>query len=187
MRFERLSIPDVVKIIPARIGDSRGYFSEVFKDEWFRQNVADIGFVQDNQSLSATPFTVRGLHFQLNPFAQGKLVRCIAGSVFDVAVDIRKGSPTYGKWVGAELSAENGEQLWIPAGFAHGFATLVPDTVLHYKVTATYSGEHDRGLVWNDEDIGISWPFSSNEPTLSAKDKVQPKLAELPPYFTYEV
>jgi len=186
MKFERLSIPDVFKITPARFGDARGYFSEVFKEQWFRENVADVSFVQDNQSLSATTGTVRGLHFQLEPFAQGKLVRCIAGAIFDVAVDIRAGSPTFGKWVGTELSAENGDQLWIPTGFAHGFATLVPDTVIHYKVTAPYSAKDDRGLLWNDPDIGIVWPVSEAEAMLSDKDKVQPRLGDLALSFTYK-
>jgi len=185
MKFERLAIPSVFKITPARFGDARGYFSEVFKDQLFRDSVEDVGFVQDNQSLSATVGTVRGLHFQLAPFAQGKLVRCIAGAIFDVAVDIRVGSPTFGKWVGAELSADNGEQLWIPTGFAHGFATLQPDTVIHYKVTAPYSAAHDRGLFWDDPAIGIDWPVAPGEAVLSDKDKIQPKLSELQPGFVY--
>ncbi len=185
MQFERLTTPEIVKITPARFGDNRGYFSEVFKDQWFRETIADVGFVQDNQSLSATAGTVRGLHFQLAPFAQGKLVRCIAGAIFDVAVDIRVGSPTYGKWVGAELSADNGAQLWIPAGFAHGFATLVPDTIIHYKVTAPYSAASDRGLLWNDPAIGIDWPVAMDAVILSDKDARQPTLADLPPSFTY--
>jgi len=130
MKIEILPLAGLTKIIPTRLGDHRGYFSEVFKDGWFRENVSDVAFVQENESLSATAGTVRGLHFQLDPFAQGKLVRCIAGTIFDVAVDIRVNSPTYGKWYGCELSMENGEQLWIPTGFAHGFATLVPDCVI---------------------------------------------------------
>ena len=185
MQFERLTVPEIVKITPARFGDNRGYFSEVFKERWFRETIADVGFVQDNQSLSATAGTVRGLHFQLDPFAQGKLVRCIAGSIFDVAVEIRVGSPTYGQWVGAELSADNGVQLWIPAGFAHGFATLVPDTILHYKVTAPYNAASDRGLLWNDPDIGIDWPVAADAVVLSDKDMRQPSLAGLPTSFTY--
>jgi dTDP-4-dehydrorhamnose 3,5-epimerase len=185
MKFERLALSEVVKITPRRLGDSRGYFSEVFKEAWFRENVADIGFVQDNQSLSAEVGTVRGLHFQLEPFAQGKLVRAIAGAIFDVAVDIRVGSPTYGQWAGAELSADNGEQLWIPAGFAHGFATLVPDTIVHYKVTAPYDGASDRGLLWNDPAIGIVWPLPLEKAVLSDKDKKQPTLADLPVSFTH--
>lgn len=185
MKLERLAIPEIVKITPARFGDARGYFSEVFKDEWFRKNVSDSTFIQDNQSLSSTVGTVRGLHFQLDPFAQGKLVRCTAGAIFDVAVDIRVGSPTFGRWVGVELTPENGDQLWIPPGFAHGFATLVPDSVIFYKVTAPYSAAHDRGLLWNDPEIGIDWPLETGQAVLSDKDKVQPRLADLTPSFAY--
>lgn len=184
MKFERLAINEVTRITPDRFGDNRGYFSEVFKDQWFRENIANVTFVQDNQSLSEALGTVRGLHFQLAPYAQGKLVRCIQGSVFDVAVDIRLGSPTYGQWVGAELSAENGAQLWIPEGFAHGFQTLEPNTILHYKVTAPYSAKDDRGLLWNDPTIGIEWPWAGDA-ILSAKDQVQPTLADLPVSFNY--
>ena len=186
MHCEALEIPDVIAIVPTRVGDARGYFSEVFKDAWFRGNVADVTFVQENQSLSAASGTVRGLHFQLEPFAQGKLIRCIQGAIFDVAVDIREGSPSYGKWVGAELSAENGKQLWIPVGFAHGFATLVPNTVIHYKVTAPYSAASDRGLSWNDPAIGIAWPVAAKDAILSDKDLRQPSLADLVPAFRYE-
>ena len=185
MKLSKLAIPEIVKITPARFGDARGYFSEVFKDQWFRDNVSDTTFVQDNQSLSSAVGTVRGLHFQLAPFAQGKLVRCLAGAIFDVAVDIRVGSPTYGQWVGAELTPENGGQLWIPPGFAHGFATLLPDTVILYKVTAPYSAADDRGLLWNDPEIGIEWPIEAGQAMLSEKDKVQPRLADLPPSFSY--
>ncbi|NTC81389.1 dTDP-4-dehydrorhamnose 3,5-epimerase [Agrobacterium tumefaciens] len=183
MNLEHLPLSGLVKITPKRVGDNRGYFSEVFKESWFRQHVADLTFAQENESLSATVGTVRGLHFQLHPFAQGKLVRCIAGKVFDVAVDIRERSPTFGQWYGLELSKENGDQLWIPAGFAHGFATLAPDTVLSYKVTAPYSAEHDRGLLWNDRDIGIDWPIKLDTVVLSDKDRAQPKLFDLPTYF----
>ena len=185
MNLEHLAISEVIKIIPVRFGDHRGYFCEVFKDDWFRGHVADVSFVQDNQSLSAAKGTVRGLHFQLEPFGQGKLVRCIKGAIFDVAVDIRAGSPTYGQWVGAELSADNGAQLWIPVGFAHGFATLEPDTIIHYKVTAPYSAKDDRGLLWNDPDIAIDWPVDGADAVLSDKDKAQPRLADLPPSFSY--
>ncbi|MDQ1194380.1 dTDP-4-dehydrorhamnose 3,5-epimerase [Agrobacterium sp. SORGH_AS 787] len=185
MKLERLPLPGLASIVPSRLGDKRGFFSEVFKDAWFRENVADVTFVQENESLSATIGTVRGLHFQLSPFAQGKLVRCIAGKVFDVAVDIRVGSPTYGRWFGLELSMENGAQLWIPPGFAHGFATLETDSILSYKVTAPYSAEHDRGLLWDDETIGIEWPIDVNEVILSEKDLEQPRLVNLPVSFTY--
>lgn len=185
MKLKHLAIPVVIEITPTRNGDNRGYFSEVFKDQWFRENVANVTFVQDNQSLSAAKGTIRGLHFQLEPFGQGKLVRCIQGAIFDVAVDIRLGSPTYGRWVGAELSEENGAQLWIPVGFAHGFATLEPNTTIHYKVTAPYSASNDRGLLWNDPDIGIAWPLDGIEAILSDKDKAQPRLAEMAPAFAF--
>jgi dTDP-4-dehydrorhamnose 3,5-epimerase len=187
MKTETLAIDGIVKITPNKFGDHRGYFSEVFKDEWFRKNIADVTFVQDNQSLSTVKGTVRGLHFQLDPFAQGKLVRCIAGSIFDVAVDIRVGSPSYGKWVGAELTAAEGEQLWIPAGFAHGFMTTSPDTIIHYKVTAPYSAAHDRGLRWNDPAIGIDWPGGQADALLSPKDEVQPFLADLETSFIFPI
>ncbi|WP_337183324.1 dTDP-4-dehydrorhamnose 3,5-epimerase [Shinella sp.] len=187
MQLERLAIADIIKIVPPRYGDDRGYFSEVFKDAWFRSHVADVGFVQDNQSLSAVKGTVRGLHYQLPPFAQGKLVRCIAGAVFDVAVDLRARSPTYGRWVGAELSSRTGAQLWIPVGFAHGFATLEPDTIVHYKVTAPYSPEHDRGLLWNDPAIGIAWPVGADDAILSEKDRRQPPLAEAAPFDRFSL
>jgi dTDP-4-dehydrorhamnose 3,5-epimerase len=184
VEVEATAIADVAIVTPRRFGDHRGYFSEVFKAGWFRQNISDTEFIQDNQSLSAQVGTVRGLHFQTDPFAQGKLVRCLAGALFDVAVDIRRGSPTFGKWVGVELTPDNGKQLWVPAGFAHGFCTLLPDTVIHYKVTAPYSPECDAGLAWDDPEIGIEWPFEG-QAVLSEKDMKQPRLADLPPVFTY--
>lgn len=182
MLIERTAIPDVVKITPKRFVDKRGYFSEVFKDDWFRENVACDSFVQDNESLSVEQGTVRGLHFQSPPFSQGKLVRVLSGAIFDVAVDLRRESSTYGKWVGLELDAQKGEQLWIPVGFAHGFMTLKANTAIHYKVTAAYSVGHDHGVLWNDPDIGIAWPASEGV-TLSAKDEVQPKLSQLAHFF----
>ncbi|PYE87300.1 dTDP-4-dehydrorhamnose 3,5-epimerase [Phyllobacterium leguminum] len=185
MKIERLPLAGLAMITPTRLGDHRGYFSEIFKDGWFRENIEDATFVQENESFSAAPGTVRGLHFQIDPFAQGKLVRCIAGKIFDVAVDIRAGSPTYGQWFGTELSMEKGEQLWIPAGFAHGFATLVPDCIISYKVTSPYSAVSDRGLLWNDPAIGIEWPVPIDNAILSGKDRAQPPLADLPPFFQY--
>lgn len=182
MLCEALEISDLKRIRPVRHGDSRGYFSETFKDGWFREHVADVSFVQDNESLSAMAGTIRGLHFQTAPFAQAKLIRCIRGALLDVAVDIRKGSPTFGKWVAFELTADNGEQLWVPVGFAHGFMTLVPDTMISYKVTAPYSAEHDRGVKWDDPEIGIKWPEMDTY-NLSDKDNRQPALADLPDYF----
>lgn len=185
MIVERLSIRDVVLLKPKKIGDDRGYFMETFRQSLFEDNVANVHFIQDNQSLSADAGTVRGLHFQLEPRAQGKLVRCIAGAIFDVAVDIRVGSSTYGQYVSAELTAQNGHQLWVPAGFAHGFCTLVPATEVSYKVTDYYSADHDRGLAWNDPAIGIVWPDVAKNSVLSKKDTMQPILAELKESFSY--
>ncbi len=183
MQFEPLSLPGLVLIRPARHGDARGWFSEVWRrDQWEAAGVkAD--FVQDNQSFSAQTGTVRGLHFQLPPFAQAKLVRCVSGRVLDVAVDLRRSSPGFGKAVSVELTAEGGEQLFIPAGFAHGFCTLEPDSGLAYKVDAYYSAAHDRGVRWNDPAFGIEWPVSEGDAVLSAKDKVQPFFAELTDLF----
>lgn len=180
MQFQTYDLSGPALIIPNRIGDARGYFMEAFKDAWFREHIADVGFVQDNQSLSAQVGTIRGLHYQEEPVAQGKLVRCLKGSIYDVAVDIRPGSTTFGQWIGAELSAENAHQLWVPAGFAHGFCTLLPDTEVFYKVTNPYSREHDRGLAFDDPEIGIVWPIDIATAVLSDKDRVQPKLAALP-------
>ncbi|MBO3762217.1 dTDP-4-dehydrorhamnose 3,5-epimerase [Ciceribacter sp. L1K22] len=185
MQFERLEIPEVVLLTPKKFGDARGYFMETFRKSLFEEMVGPFEFVQDNQSLSADPGTIRGLHFQLEPRAQGKLVSCIAGAILDVAVDIRVGSPTYGRHVGAELSAENGCMLWVPPGFAHGFCTLQPDTKVSYKVTDYYSPEHDRGLAFDDPDLAIAWPVAPDKAVLSAKDNQQPKLRDLETAFTF--
>lgn len=185
MQFIPHSIPGIVEVVPKRHRDHRGYFSEVFKNNLFRQEVSDVDFVQENESLSESAGTIRGLHFQTNPFAQGKLVRCLRGSLFDVAVDIRTGSPTYGKWTSAVLSEENGHQLWIPSGFAHGFCTLMPKTTICYKVTSVYSPECDAGVAWDDSTIAVDWPDIVDAESLSAKDKIQPKLSGLPVYFSY--
>ena len=179
MRFETFEIIGPALIKPKMIGDSRGYFMEAFKADWFRENIADVTFVQDNQSLSAQTGTIRGLHYQKDPVPQGKLVRCLKGSIFDVAVDIRKGSDTFGQWVGATLTAAGGEQLWVPEGFAHGFCTLEPDAEVFYKVTNPYSQPHDAGIAFDDPEIGIEWPIELSKAVLSDKDKVQPKLASL--------
>jgi dTDP-4-dehydrorhamnose 3,5-epimerase len=183
--FERFVVPDVLLIKPKKFGDSRGYFMETFRQSLFEEQAGPIHFVQDNQSLSADAGTVRGLHFQLSPCAQGKLVSCIAGAILDVAVDLRVGSPTYGKHVAVELSDENGDQLWIPAGFAHGFCSLLPMTKISYKVTDYYSADHDRGLRWDDPEIGIAWPVVAENAILSTKDQNQPSFSELEAYFTY--
>ncbi|ESQ78643.1 dTDP-4-dehydrorhamnose 3,5-epimerase [Asticcacaulis sp. YBE204] len=179
MQFERFEVSGPALIRPKKIGDDRGFFMEAFKDAWFREHIEDVTFVQDNQSLSAQVGTIRGLHYQTAPFGQGKLVRCLKGAIFDVAVDIRKGSPTFGKWVGATLTATGAEQLWVPDGFAHGFCTLEPDTEVFYKVTNPYSRENDAGLAFDDPAIGIEWPIDPAKAILSDKDKVQPKLASL--------
>ncbi len=152
---------------------------EAFKDAWFRENIEDVTFVQDNQSLSRQVGTIRGLHYQKAPVGQGKLVRCLKGSIFDVAVDIRLESATFGQWVGETLTAEKGEQLWVPEGFAHGFCTLEPDTEVFYKVTNPYSREHDAGIAFDDPEIGIKWPIDLSTAVLSDKDKIQPPLASL--------
>ncbi|WP_188261057.1 dTDP-4-dehydrorhamnose 3,5-epimerase [Azospirillum tabaci] len=178
-----LAIPDVKIIRPKKFGDSRGFFSETYSKKAFEAAGLHYDFVQDNQSLSAEVGTVRGLHFQLAPFAQDKLVRVVKGAILDVAVDIRKGSPTYGQHVAAVVSAEEWNQILVPIGFAHGFCTLEPDTEVIYKVTNFYSAEHDRGLLWNDPDLGIDWPVAADKALLSDKDRKQPRLADLGDWF----
>ncbi len=184
MQVESLAIPDVKIITPRRFGDHRGFFSETYSKPAFEAAGLDLDFVQDNHSLSASVGVLRGLHFQVPPFAQDKLVRVIRGRIFDVAVDIRRGSPTYGRWVGAEISAAAWNQILVPVGFAHGFVTLEPDTEVVYKVTAPYAPEHDRGLAWDDPDLAIAWPLDGIEAILSEKDTRHPRLADLPAVFT---
>jgi len=184
--FRRLEIPEIVEIVPPKHGDHRGFFSEVYKRSEFAGAGIDIDWIQDNQSFSAPAGTVRGLHFQVPPVAQDKLVRVLRGAIFDVAVDIRKGSPSYGRWVGVELSAERWNQLLVPIGFAHCFMTLVPDTEVLYKVSAPWSREHERAIAWNDPAIGIAWPDVGAAPTLSDKDRDAPGLAEFDSPFEYE-
>ena len=177
MKFTPLAIPEVVLIEPKVFGDSRGFFLESFKQDLFNEATGtNHEFIQDNHSRSSKG-VLRGLHYQLPPFAQGKLVRVITGSVFDVAVDIRRGSSTFGKWVGAELTAENHKQLWIPPGFAHGFVVLSDIADFVYKTTAYYAPQTDRGILWNDKDIGIEWPQLDIPFSLSDKDQKQPQLA----------
>ncbi len=186
MQVTKMAIPDVLLLRPKRHGDARGYFVETFNDRSFRREVGDVLFVQDNEALSAQKGTVRGLHFQRPPSAQGKLVRALAGAIFDVAVDIRHGSPTFGHHVSVLLTAETGDQLWVPPGFAHGYCTVEPDSMIAYKVTGFYSAADDAGMAWDDPALGISWPVEPGEALLSDKDKRQPKLSELPPLFTLE-
>ena len=183
MNFDHLEIPDLLLATPRRHGDERGWFSEVFREDLFCREAGDIRFVQHNRSYSKPKGTVRGLHFQLEPRAQGKLVSCPRGRILDVAVDLRASSPTLGRHVAVELSAENGRQLWIPSGFAHGFCTLEDDCELAYLVTDYYSPEHDRGLLWNDPTLGIDWPVTAEDAVLSPKDTRQPRLMELGEVF----
>jgi dTDP-4-dehydrorhamnose 3,5-epimerase len=186
MQVTETDIADVKILKPVRHGDERGFFSEVFKESVLQQHGIDVHFVQGNHSLSASRGVVRGLHFQIPPFAQAKLLRVTAGSVFDVAVDIRSGSPTFGRHVAVELSAIEWNQIFIPEGFAHGFCTLEPATEVVYKVNSYYSAEHDRGLLWNDPSLGIAWPLETSDAILSDRDRRHPVLADLPHYFHYQ-
>jgi dTDP-4-dehydrorhamnose 3,5-epimerase len=184
LSVESTIIPEVKIVTPRRFGDHRGFFSETYNRQRFFAAGIDTEFVQDNHSLSAAVGTVRGLHFQSEPFAQAKLIRVVRGSILDVAVDIRRSSPTYGQHAAVELSAENGRQLFVPVGFAHGFCTLEPNTEIQYKVSAYYSAANDHGLAWNDPELGIAWPIAPAKAILSDKDSRQPTLAELPAYFS---
>ena len=179
MKFKTFGINGPALIIPKKHADNRGYFMESYKDSWFRENIANVTFVQDNQSLSSEKGTIRGLHYQKAPFGQGKLVRVLKGSIFDVAVDIRPNSETFGKWVGVTLTADGAEQLWIPDSFLHGFCTLVPDCEVFYKVTNPYDKESDAGIAFDDPEIGIEWPIDIKSAILSEKDKSQPKLSSI--------
>ncbi|ANY77720.1 dTDP-4-dehydrorhamnose 3,5-epimerase [Microvirga ossetica] len=183
MLVEPTAIPDVKIVTPRRFGDNRGFFSETYNLRLFVEAGISAEFVQDNHSLSATVGTVRGLHFQSEPFAQAKLIRVVRGSILDVAVDLRQSSPTYGNYVAVTLSAQNGSQLYVPVGFAHGFCTLEPNTEIQYKVSSYYSAAHDHGLLWNDPVLKISWPVDPERAILSDKDRSQPRLAELAAYF----
>lgn len=179
MEVRELSIPEVKVLVPERFADDRGSLAEVYNRRTLADAGIDIVFVQDNHSSSRRRGTVRGLHFQAPPRAQDKLVRVVRGSVFDVAVDLRRGSPTYGRHVSAVLSAGAWSQLLVPAGFAHGFMTLEPDTEVVYKVSDHYAPDRDRGLLWNDPALGIRWPIPERYAVLSDRDRRQPRLAEL--------
>ena len=186
MQAQSLAIKDVVLLTPKLIHDNRGLFCETYNLRALDERGIDAAFVQDNHSISRDKGTIRGLHFQANPHAQGKLVRVVRGAIFDVAVDIRLGSPTYGQHVSAMLSADNWSQLWIPAGFAHGFCTLEDATEVVYKVTDYYAPAADRGIHWADPALQIDWPVGTGEARLSDKDQKHPKLSELPPYFHFQ-
>jgi dTDP-4-dehydrorhamnose 3,5-epimerase len=186
MNVEALEIPEVLLITPPKFGDSRGFFSETFNaKKLLAATGIDGTFVQDNHSLSRQRGVIRGLHCQLAPHIQGKLVRCVRGAIWDVAVDARVGSPTFGRWVAAELSAENWRQLWIPGGFLHAFCTLVPDTEVIYKVTGDYDKASEAGVIWNDPDLALPWPVPANEVVLSDKDQQLPRLKDAGTLFTY--
>lgn len=183
MDFQRLAIDGPILIMPSKHGDERGFLSETFSARRLAVQIGPVRFVQENHSLSPLAGTLRGLHFQVPPAEQGKLVRVVRGAVHDIVVDIRRGSPTFGRHVAVELTEANWRQLWVPPGFAHGFCTLEPNTEVIYKLTNYYSPEHDRGIAWDDPDLALSWPVRSGDPILSPRDRVQPHLADLPPYF----
>jgi dTDP-4-dehydrorhamnose 3,5-epimerase len=185
MQIDALAIQDVKLITPSIFRDERGFFSETYNRRALARAAIDREFVQDNQSLSRAKGVLRGLHFQIAPHPQGKLVRVTRGAIFDVAVDIRQGSPTFGRHVSAILSADNWSQLWVPEGFAHGFCTLEPDTEVIYKVTDFYAPECERGLAWDDPDLSIAWPLVGPRAILSDKDRLHPRLRDLPAQFTY--
>ena len=178
-------LPAVRVITPRRHQDSRGFLSEVWREDALTEAGIAVRFVQENHAASRATGTIRGLHFQIGPAAQAKLVRCPRGSVFDVAVDIRHGSPTFGRHTGIVLSAKNWKQLYVPEGFAHGYCTLEPDTEVMYKVTAYYDPASERGLVWDDPEIGIAWPVRPDQAILTERDRMFPRLAELPDFFRF--
>ena len=186
MDITETSLPGVLILTPKRHGDARGFFSESWNREILRAHGIDLDFVQDNHSLSAEAGTVRGLHFQAPPRAQDKLVRCGRGCLFDVAVDIRRGSPTYGQWTGVELSFENGRQLLVPKGFAHGFVTRAPETEILYKCTDGYAPETEGAIHFADPGLGIDWGIAASDAVLSGKDANAPGFAGFDSPFVYE-
>lgn len=183
MQITKTPLEGLLILQPKRHGDARGWFCEVYSQPAMQAHGLDLNFVQDNHSMSGPMGTLRGLHYQRPPFAQDKLVRCTRGAIFDVAVDVRAGSPSYGKWYGLDLTAENGVQLFIPVGFLHGFVTRSEGAEVQYKVTAPYSPECDGGIAWDDPDIGIDWGITA--PVLSAKDAVAPSMAAFQSPFKY--
>lgn len=178
MQITPALIPDVLIVRPKRFGDARGFFSETFKSSAMREAGVDVDWLQDNHSYSSVRGVVRGLHFQKAPHAQAKLLRVTRGAILDVAVDIRRGSPTYGQHVAVELSAENWTQLYVPVGFAHGFCTLTDEVEVLYKVSADYAPSCEGGLLWSDPDLGIAWPIAPEEATLSDRDRTWPRLKD---------
>ncbi|MEI7028261.1 dTDP-4-dehydrorhamnose 3,5-epimerase [Paenibacillus sp. y28] len=183
MKLLETKLSGVYILEPKVFGDHRGFFMESYNEKVFSELGLNYNLIQDNQSLSAQAGTIRGLHYQLNPKAQTKIVRALTGAIYDVVVDIRKGSPTFGEWIGVILSEENKRQIIVPKGFAHGICTLVANTQIMYKVDEYYSPEHDRGILWKDPELGIDWPIST--PILSDKDKNQPTLKQAEINFDY--
>lgn len=183
MELKTFPIPGPVLVTPPKFGDSRGFFSEIYNQRTFNGLLGDVQFVQDNHSLSAQQGTIRGLHFQTVPAAQGKLVRVTRGAILDVAVDIRRNSATFGRYISAILSAENWTQMWVPVGFAHGFCTIEPNTEVIYKVTDFYSKADDQGIAWNDPDIAIEWPVNPDAAIISDRDRSHSRLSDSPVYF----
>jgi dTDP-4-dehydrorhamnose 3,5-epimerase len=181
--IERLAIPDVWTFTPARYEDERGWFSETFNTAVLAEALEGVAFVQDNQALSRAKHTLRGLHFQAPPAAQDKLVRVLRGAVRDVAVDIRRASPSYGRWVSVVLSAENRVQIFVPKGFAHGYLTLEPDTEVFYKVSDFYSPQNEGGLAWDDPALAIDWGVAASDVVMADRDRQQPRLAGLGAVF----
>jgi dTDP-4-dehydrorhamnose 3,5-epimerase len=183
VKVEPLAISEVTLITPPRFQDPRGFFSETWNQGRFAETGIPGPFIQDNHAFSRGIGVLRGLHCQIGSNAQGKLVRCARGAIHDVAVDVRQGSPTFGRWVGATLSAENWTQIWVPVGFLHAYCTLTEETEVIYKVTGAYDKAAERGVIWNDPDIGIDWPVAPEDVILSEKDKVLPRLRDCPPLF----
>ena len=185
MKVEKLAIPEVLLITPVRHGDERGWFMETYSAPRLAAAGISDGFVQDNQSFSRERGTVRGLHCQLAPFVQGKLVRVLRGAIFDVVVDARAGSPNYGRHVAALLSAQNAAQIWVPPGFLHGFCTTEPDTEIAYKVSAPYDRDSERGVLWMEPALGIDWPVQPSAATLSDRDRALPGWDPARPWFQF--
>ena len=186
MNVTELAIPDVKIITPTRHADDRGFFSEIYSRPRVESHGIELDIAQENFAFSARSNTVRGLHLQTPPFAQAKLVQVVRGAILDFAIDLRNGSPWYGQFVCATISADNWQQILVPVGFAHGLCTLEPDTAVIYKVTAPFSPENDTGIRWNDPDIGIPWPMKNEDAILSDKDKALPLLADFVSPFEYE-
>ena len=182
----RLAIAGPLVFSPRRFADTRGFLSEVFREAWFDAHIGMGSFVQENHIYSERAGTIRGLHFQIPPRAQGKLARVTRGAVWDVAVDLREGSPTFGRHVGVELYADNGKQIWVPVGFAHGFCTLEPHSEVTYKITDYYDQEHERGIAWDDADLAVAWPVDSERAVLSDRDRQNPRLRDTARYFVYD-